>query len=114
MTNNVDIYPDSEGGWRFRVKAANHEIVASGESYSTKAGAAEGVQALRRALGLEEEWGVRTYHHIGEIDTAYWSRGTAEVMLDDIRDEIEAGELPENTKPSLIRRLVTDWEEVDD
>lgn len=112
--SNVEIYPDSTGGWRFRIKAANHEIVASGESYATKAGAGEGVQALWRALGLEEEWGVRTgTRGFGETDLEYGPRNTAKMVVDDILDEIEGGYFPEDANPRLIRRLVTEWEEVD-
>ena len=36
--------------WRFRIRAANGEIVAASEGYTTKASAEKGVRALRRAL----------------------------------------------------------------
>jgi uncharacterized protein YegP (UPF0339 family) len=36
-------------GWRWRLKSANGEIVASGEGYTRKQGALAGVQAHRRA-----------------------------------------------------------------
>ncbi|MDQ1739463.1 MAG: uncharacterized protein QOE53_1115, partial [Pseudonocardiales bacterium] len=35
--------------YRFRLKASNGEIVASGEAYSTKAGAHDGCEAVKRA-----------------------------------------------------------------
>jgi uncharacterized protein YegP (UPF0339 family) len=35
--------------WRLRLKAANGEIVASGEAYATKASAKEGCAAIQRA-----------------------------------------------------------------
>lgn len=115
MTNNIEIYPDTEGGWRFRVRANNGQIVGVGESYATKPGAEEGVNALRRALGLEEEWGVRTgTRGFGETDLEYGPRTTAEMVVDDIREEVEGGYFPDDANPRLIRRLVTEWEEVDD
>lgn len=36
--------------WRFRIRAANGEIVAASEAYTTKAAAEKGIRALRRAL----------------------------------------------------------------
>ncbi|HEY0955833.1 MAG TPA: DUF1508 domain-containing protein [Roseateles sp.] len=44
-----EIYPDAAGEWRWRLKASNGRIVASGEGYKTPAGAERGTQALRRA-----------------------------------------------------------------
>jgi uncharacterized protein YegP (UPF0339 family) len=41
------------GGYRWRLKSRNGEIVASGESYETKAGAKKGVQAVQRELPPE-------------------------------------------------------------
>jgi uncharacterized protein YegP (UPF0339 family) len=32
------IYQDAGGQWRWRLKAANHEIVAAGEGYTSKDG----------------------------------------------------------------------------
>ncbi len=46
------IYRDSAGEWRWRLRAANGQIVASGEGYKTKAGAKRGTDALRRAAKL--------------------------------------------------------------
>lgn len=36
--------------WRYRVKAANGEILCQSEGYTTQANAERGVRALRRAL----------------------------------------------------------------
>lgn len=44
-----EIYQDARGEWRFRLKAGNGEIVATGESYPTRAGALKGVEAVKRA-----------------------------------------------------------------
>lgn len=53
--NPVEFYKDAEGQYQFRVKAGNGEIVATGEGYTTAADAAEGVQALRRALDADTQ-----------------------------------------------------------
>jgi uncharacterized protein YegP (UPF0339 family) len=38
----AELFRDGAGGYRWRVKAANHEIVASSESYTTKPDAVRG------------------------------------------------------------------------
>jgi uncharacterized protein YegP (UPF0339 family) len=43
-----EVYP-SGSEYRWRLKAGNGEIVASGESYETLSGAKEGVAAVKRA-----------------------------------------------------------------
>lgn len=40
-------------GWRWRLKAANSEIVASGEAYKRRQGALAGVRAHRRAAATD-------------------------------------------------------------
>ena len=47
-----EVYQAADG-WRWRLKSANGEIVASGEGYVRKAGALAGVQAHRRAAKTE-------------------------------------------------------------
>lgn len=47
-----EIY-EAQDGWRWRLKSANGEIVASGEGYVRKQGALAGVQAHRRAARTE-------------------------------------------------------------
>ena len=49
MAAKFELYKDSRGEYRFRLKAANGEIVATGESYKTKAGAKEGIDAVKSA-----------------------------------------------------------------
>jgi len=44
-----EIYKDAKGEYRFRLKAGNGEVVATGESYPTLAGARTGVEAVKRA-----------------------------------------------------------------
>ncbi|RYF76812.1 MAG: DUF1508 domain-containing protein [Comamonadaceae bacterium] len=42
-----EIYP-SGTQWRWRLKSANHEIIASGESYVSKQGCLNGVALLKQ------------------------------------------------------------------
>lgn len=42
-------YQDPQGQWRWRLKASNGCIVASGEGYKTRAGVLNGIRAHRRA-----------------------------------------------------------------
>lgn len=49
MAAKFEVYPDKSGQFRFRLKAGNGEIVATGESYPTRAGAHQGCQAVKRA-----------------------------------------------------------------
>lgn len=49
MAAKFEIYEDSRGEWRFRLKAGNGEIVATGEGYSNRAAAIRGTEAVKRA-----------------------------------------------------------------
>jgi uncharacterized protein len=49
MAGKFEIYQDKAGQYRFRLKAGNGEIVASGEAYPTKEGARKGCEAVQRA-----------------------------------------------------------------
>lgn len=44
----------SSSGYRWRLKASNGEIVASGEEYATKENAKHGCEAVRRAANDAE------------------------------------------------------------
>jgi uncharacterized protein YegP (UPF0339 family) len=48
MAGKFEIYTDVRGQWRFRLKAADGQIVCVGESYSTKAAAMEAIEKIRR------------------------------------------------------------------
>ena len=41
-----EVYPDKAGGWRWRLKSANGEVVATGESYTRRADAYRAVFTL--------------------------------------------------------------------
>jgi uncharacterized protein len=48
MAGKFEVYKGKDG-FRWRLKAGNGEIVATGESYPTKAGAIKGTEAVQRA-----------------------------------------------------------------
>lgn len=48
MKSVFEIYPDRSGEWRFRLKAKNGEIIATGESYKTKQGCIRGVESVKK------------------------------------------------------------------
>ena len=54
MAARFEIYEDAGGEWRFRLKAANGEQVAQGQGYATRAGAIDGVEAVKRAAAAAE------------------------------------------------------------
>ena len=49
MAGTFEVYKDKKGEFRFRLKAGNGEVVATGESYPTKAGVMKGIEAVQRA-----------------------------------------------------------------
>ncbi|MFJ4228597.1 YegP family protein [Paenarthrobacter nicotinovorans] len=51
MAGKFEIYKDSPGGYRFRLKAANGEVIATGESYTTKAAAKKGIESVKTNAG---------------------------------------------------------------
>ena len=54
MAAKFEVYAGSNGDYRFRLKAANGEIVATGEAYPTKAGAHAGCEAVKRAAAAAD------------------------------------------------------------
>ncbi len=48
MAGKFELYKDSQGKFRFRLKAGNGEIIATGEAYESKAGALNGIDSVRR------------------------------------------------------------------
>ena len=43
-----EVYKDARGEFRFRLKANNGQVIASGEGYKTKAGALNGIESVKR------------------------------------------------------------------
>ena len=49
VTNpKVEVYLDKRGEYRFRLKARNGEIIATGEGYKAKASCLNGIDSIRR------------------------------------------------------------------
>ncbi|TWS22224.1 DUF1508 domain-containing protein [Tsukamurella sputi] len=49
MAGKFEVYEDSAGKFRFRLKAGNGEVVASGQAYASRKGAHDGAAAVQRA-----------------------------------------------------------------
>jgi len=49
MAGKFEVYKDKAGKFRWRLKAGNGEVVASGEAYESKSGAVKGTEAVQRA-----------------------------------------------------------------
>ena len=47
MAGKFELYEDKSGGYRFRLKAGNGEIIAVSESYKSKAGAENGIKSVK-------------------------------------------------------------------
>ena len=43
-----EVYKDTQGEFRSRLKANNGQIIATGESYKTKAGVLNGIASIKR------------------------------------------------------------------
>jgi uncharacterized protein len=49
MAGKFEVYKDRAGKFRFRLKASNGQVVATGEAYETKAAAKKGCESVLRA-----------------------------------------------------------------
>ncbi|OZC91762.1 DUF1508 domain-containing protein [Rhodococcus sp. 06-412-2C] len=47
MAGKFEVYKDSSGKYRFRLKAGNGEIIAVGEAYNSKAAALNGITSVK-------------------------------------------------------------------
>jgi len=47
MPAQFEIYKDASGQFRFRLRAANNEIIAISEAYTTKAGCKNGIESVK-------------------------------------------------------------------
>jgi uncharacterized protein YegP (UPF0339 family) len=53
MAGKFEVYKDKSGGFRFRLKAGNGEVIASLESYKSKACALNGVESVKKNAGAD-------------------------------------------------------------
>ena len=49
MAGTFEVYEDKAGKFRFRLKASNGQVVATGEAYESKASAKAGCESVMRA-----------------------------------------------------------------
>jgi uncharacterized protein YegP (UPF0339 family) len=49
MAGKFELYTDSAGKYRFRLKASNGQVVATGEAYETKASALNGIESVKKS-----------------------------------------------------------------
>ncbi len=47
-TPKFEVYKDKKGEYRFRLKAANGQVIATGEGYSTKANCLAGIESVKK------------------------------------------------------------------
>ncbi|MET4144303.1 DUF1508 domain-containing protein [Arthrobacter sp. UYCo732] len=48
MAGKYEVFADDEGGFRFRLKASNGDIVATSQNYKTKTSVLRGIDVLRK------------------------------------------------------------------
>lgn len=48
MAGKFELYKDTAGKHRFRLKAGNGQIIASGEAYESRASALKGIESVRK------------------------------------------------------------------
>ncbi len=60
MPGQFEIYRDAVGQYRFRLKAANGEIILASEGYKQKNGANHGVQSVRKNALFDERYQRKT------------------------------------------------------
>jgi uncharacterized protein YegP (UPF0339 family) len=54
MAGKFEVYTDKAGKFRFRLKASNGQVIATGEAYSSKSACLNGVESIKKnAPGAE-------------------------------------------------------------
>lgn len=48
MAGKFEIYKDGSGEFRFRLKAGNGEVIATGEGYKSKDGCQNGIESIKK------------------------------------------------------------------
>jgi len=47
MAGKFELYQDKASKWRFRLKASNGQVIASGEAYESKSAAQNGIASVQ-------------------------------------------------------------------
>lgn len=48
MAGKFELYKDRRGQFRFRLKASNGQVIATGEAYTTKRAALNGINSIKK------------------------------------------------------------------
>jgi uncharacterized protein YegP (UPF0339 family) len=48
MAGKFEVYQDKKGEYRFRLKAGNGQVIATGEGYTTKKACLNGIESIRK------------------------------------------------------------------
>ena len=56
MPEVFEVYKDAKGEHRFRLKAPNGQIIATGESYTTKAACLNGIESIKTNVAFPERF----------------------------------------------------------
>jgi uncharacterized protein YegP (UPF0339 family) len=48
MAAHFEVYQDAAKKYRFRLKASNGEVIATGEGYSSKTACMEGIESIKK------------------------------------------------------------------
>jgi uncharacterized protein YegP (UPF0339 family) len=48
MAGKFEVYLDSAGKYRFRLKATNGQVIATGQGYETKKSCLNGIESIRK------------------------------------------------------------------
>lgn len=48
MAGKFEVYEDKGGKYRFRLKAGNGQVIASGQGYATKESCLNGIESVRK------------------------------------------------------------------
>jgi uncharacterized protein YegP (UPF0339 family) len=56
MPEVFEVYKDTRGEHRFRLKAPNGEVIATGEGYSSKAGCLNGIESIKENVAFPERF----------------------------------------------------------
>ncbi len=51
MPGKFECYKDKAGKYRFRLKASNGQVIATGEAYESKAACLKGIESVRKNAG---------------------------------------------------------------
>jgi uncharacterized protein YegP (UPF0339 family) len=48
MAGKFEVYQDTSGEYRFRLKAGNGQVIANGQAYTTKKACLNGIESIRK------------------------------------------------------------------